>query len=159
MGIDPTSVDMSAALHAEEAAEIADRQEALKNSTRLDHEAGRVQLQPGLPVLTADGQQAGSVESTSGGYFKIARRGGEECWLSDVYIESNDGAAVRLVFDASEMDDHALRQPGLQTLDRSLTGTGTREQTEIDALHVREMMEKELIAQRGTMDTGIEDPK
>lgn len=159
MGIDPTSADMNAARQADDIANAAGRQAVLRDETRLDHDETNVQLGNGLPVLAADGTEVGVVELQSGGYFKLDRRGGEAAWLSETYIESNDGRTVKLVLEADELDDHTLRQPGLQTLDRHLTGTGTRVQTELDALHVREMMEKELIAQRGTMDTDVhQDP-
>ncbi|MGE5597241.1 MAG: hypothetical protein ACM3S1_14550 [Hyphomicrobiales bacterium] len=109
---------------------------------------------PGTQVLTSDGREAGRVQSVKDGYFALDC-GDPEFWLSCAYIASNEGERVHLSIPANELEEHRLRKPGIQTLDRNLAGTGTQDQTELHSLRVRELMEQELVQQRGTMDTGL----
>lgn len=156
MGIDPTSTDMNTARQADDIANAEERARLLDGGPSPAAAPSSAQVTVGARVIAAGGVEIGTVEETTSGYFKLSREGDENSWLSDMYIESSDASSVKLTFEAPELDGHSLRQPGLQTLHRELGGTGTRFQTELDSLHVRERMEHELVRQRGTMDTGVQ---
>lgn len=154
MGIDPSSLDAQLQRHKE------DTEQAIEGAAiDQDHEeveaAPHRALSPGQEVITTDGKQIGAVRSIGRGYFSVDVGPEDDYWLSNIYISSTEGGRVTLNFPSDEADAHRLRQPGLETLDRTLTGTGTLDQTRMDAVRIREQMEHEMLEQRGTMDTDV----
>lgn len=109
----------------------------------------------GETILTSEGKHFGSVKQVHGGYIEVDREGDPDYWLSSSYIVSNDGEKLYLRVPMEEADIHRLRQPGIDSLHTRQAGVGTTLQSDQEALRMREMMEAELLAQRGTMDTGL----
>lgn len=152
MGIDPQSLDM----------ERQQRQEAASHSqagpgTTTEYGAAQASaIEAGTTVYTSDGKHLGSVKQVKGGYFELDREGEADYWLSQLYVVSNDGERAYLNVPMDEVPTHRLQQPGLEMLDRGLSRFGTKDETNMEALHTRELMERELREQRGTIDTGLE---
>lgn len=110
-----------------------------------------------VPVFTADGTRCGFVKSTHGGYIELEGGQGDSFWLSTVYIKSADDSRIQLTFPDAELETHRLSEPGLEP-ERDPDAASARDAVLSDAeqLAQRERMEKELLRQRGTIDTGLD---
>ncbi len=154
MSLDPSSLDARQQEHALE-------EEQQTGATPIDTEAematnaAAFTLSPGDQVFSSDGQEIGSIGSVKGGYFHLEQPSGDRFWLSRVYVTSARDGRVDLTLTAEGVSEHRLQKPGLETIDRGLAGTGDRVTTSIEALQMRERIEQELLAQRGTMDTDV----
>jgi hypothetical protein len=111
----------------------------------------------GCTVLDRDGAFLGSVQQVQGGYFEIDMPGDPDFWLSSVYVDSNDGERIRLSLNSRETAEHRLRAPGLSA-SAETEHEEVRDQiiSDEEALAQRERMERELIRQRGGLDSGAE---
>lgn len=120
----------------------------------------RLHDEPGMPregweVLTSDGESLGHVAAIHGGYFSLDTRAAGY-WLSRRHIRHCEEGIVRLAFTKNEADEHRLRKPGLEPAsDPDRAGIRDRVLDDTEALTNRERMERELIQQRGTIDTGL----
>jgi hypothetical protein len=112
--------------------------------------------QAGWEVLASGGDRMGTVATVQGGYFALDMRGGGDYWLSSAYVDRCEDGVVRLSLSKDEADEHRLRQPGLEP-QQAVGQASMRDHVlnEREALEVRERMERELLEQRGTMDTGL----
>ena len=153
MGIDPSSLDNERSRH-EQMANQPSRMRDNGASVATEHPTV-ADPSPGTAVFSADGKEIGRVKDVHGGYMELDVSNESDFWLSMAYLVSNDGDRAYLGIPQAELGEHRLHQPGLEMADRGLTRTGTRDETNTQALHIRELMERELVEQRGTIDTGL----
>jgi|GEM_PF-2751413 len=154
MSLDPRSLDArQKERELEEERHLAASE--LDSDEEIDTTPPTVSLSPGDRVVSSDGREIGMVGSVKGGYFHLEQPNGDRFWLSSVYVADSRDGRVSLALTADGVNDHRLQRPGLETIDRSLGGIGDRVQTSIEALQMRERIEQELLAQRGTMDTDV----
>jgi len=156
MGIDPNSLDAEIARRQQEAEIAAEAPKLSDEEAQAEIQEQNKGVSSGQSVMTSDGREIGRVRDVSRGYFSIDCGPEDDYWLSTLYVAETRGDKVSLTFPSAEAEAHRLRQPGIETVDRTLTGTGTLDQTRVDALRIREQMEHELLEQRGTIDTGVQ---
>ena len=105
----------------------------------------------GDSVWAADGDQFAYVKEVRGDYFKLDVPMAQDYWLSCTHISGIADGKVRLRFVRSELDDHRLEAPPLETAGSIADGGVISTEEMVDQ---RERMERELAAQRERLRTG-----
>lgn len=112
----------------------------------------------GCPVVARDGTALGTVKQVHGGYFEIDIPNDPGYWISSVYIESSGADRVRLSLDRRETAEHRLHAPGLSSEeDPHLADVADHIISDEEALAQRERMERELMRQRGGLDSELKE--
>jgi len=107
----------------------------------------------GCEVQTGDGTRLGQVKAVHGSYFEVDVPHEEDYWLAAHYVGSYEQGNIRLTLDRGEVDEHRVRAPATTTMTGEVGDTGIL--SEQEALEQRERMERQLLEQRGKMDTGL----
>lgn len=107
----------------------------------------------GCEVQTGDGMSLGKVTAVHGNFFQVDVPHEEDYWLAAHYIGSYDQGRIRLKLDKGEVDEHRVHAPATTTMTGEAGDAGIL--SEDEALEQRERMERELVEQRGKMDTGL----
>lgn len=112
------------------------------------------------PVYSSDGERFGYVKSMRDGYFEVAGpENGASFWLSTAYVGKAADDRVSLTLSLREVGQHRLNAPGLEPAhDPETAAVADAVLSNEEALAQRERMERELRRQRGTMDTGLQEP-
>lgn len=112
----------------------------------------------GCSVLTSEGERMGRVKKVQGGYFELEVPGDPDFWLSSAYIDSWNDDTVRLNVGRQELEEHRLHAPGLSSeQDPHRADNEDHIISDEEALAQRERMERELLAQRGRLDSGLKE--
>jgi len=115
-------------------------------------------LSVGAPIYTSDGKRFATVKDVRGGYFELDVPRQRDFWLSATYVDSVNEDAVQLSIDRDQVDEHRLKQPGIERSDAQAP-TDDAVLSSDEALAQRERMERELQAQRERMgrsaDSGL----
>jgi len=104
--------------------------------------------EPGLAVISDDGNRLGKVKEVSGSYFKVDVPMHRDYWLSAELIREEDNEAVVLEVPRKEVSDHRMAEPGIEPEDdpfRRLPHMPVIKDEELEAQRAR--MEREVAEQ------------
>jgi len=109
-------------------------------------------------VRTRDGKAFATVREIRGGYFELDIPRHRDFWLGVAYVDRVDDDGVHLNIDRDQVDEHRLKEPGIEQADVQAP-TGDAILSSEEALDQRERMERELQIQRERMgrsaDSGV----
>jgi hypothetical protein len=79
-------------------------------------------IEPGSTVITADGQELGTVKDVTETSFKVDVEMARDYWLNRDTIVASDSHFVKVNFNSTALDDHKLSEPAIlssETVERS----------------------------------------
>jgi hypothetical protein len=103
-------------------------------------------IEPGSPVMTADGHEIGKVSELGQDHFKVTALLTKDYWVDGEYIVSYDDGAVKMSFDKKDAAAYRLPSPEMHddpTVEQKDTIIPVDEQ-----LEQRRRMEAQLEEQR-----------
>jgi hypothetical protein len=97
-----------------------------------------IQIEPGVPVIAADGKKLGTVKESDGQYFKVNVPWRRDYWLTCDEVVSADEGVARLAISSYEVGDYKLPKPGASNEDGLLSAqerNAQRERLERDLMN------------------------